>query len=100
MKYSEFSKIFLKEFVIEPPKCLDINNYAINLIIGKYLSYQIIQSLRFTKLEIFTVYIKTNLDNSFIGFTKSLIRVFFSLSQNLKKFLHICQFPSFKYLNS
>lgn len=42
MKYSEFTKIFLKKFVIELPKCLDINNYAINLIIGKYLSYQII----------------------------------------------------------
>ena len=58
--------MFFKELAIKEFKFLNISKYYIKLKIDKKLFYRLIYSLKFIKLEIFKIYIKTNLVNNFI----------------------------------
>ena len=66
MKYSNYNNIFLIENVAKLLKNTRINKYAIKLKEGKQLPIGLICSLRLVELEIFKIYIKTNLANGFI----------------------------------
>ena len=65
-KYSGFVKIFIKKLAAKLLKYLNINKYIINLELGKQLFYRPIYIFEPIKLEIFKIYIKTNLANKFI----------------------------------
>ena len=69
--YFDFLKIFCSYSTIELPKYTRINNYFINLLDNKELSYGLIYSLELSELEILQIYIKTNLTSSSIRFFKS-----------------------------
>ena len=69
--YFDFLKIFCSYSTIELPKYTRINNYLINLLDNKKLSYGLIYSLELSELEILQIYIKTNLTSSSIRFFKS-----------------------------
>ena len=70
-EYSNFSDIFLLDSVEELPEHTRINDYSINLLNNKQLTYGSIYSLRPMELEILKTYIKVNLDKGFIRPSKS-----------------------------
>ena len=53
-----------------------MNNLVIKLKKNKQLSFKLIYNLKLVELEILKIYIKTNLVNSFIWSSKSLVKVF------------------------
>ena len=55
-------------------KTININQHTIKLQKGQQSSYRPIYSLSLIKLKMFKTYIKTNLANDFIQFSKSLVR--------------------------
>lgn len=65
-KYSDYVDIFLFNLAIKLPKNTDMNKYTIELVKGKQLPYEQIQSLELGKLEILKIYIKTYLKTRFI----------------------------------
>ena len=75
-KYVEFADIYSKDLVAKLPKYIKINNHAINLIKGQYLSYWPIYSLKSVELEKLTTSIKTNFANSFY----KIFQIFFNYS--------------------
>ena len=66
------------------PKCLDLNKYIINLKKCKQLFYRPIYSHFFIKMKVFKAYLKTNLVNSFIWLSKSLVKAFILFIRKLK----------------
>lgn len=70
-KYIDFADIFSSNLAAKFPEYNGINNYTINLIIGKQSLYELIHSLESVKLETLKTYIKINLANSFIKSCKS-----------------------------
>lgn len=71
-KYANFADIFSKNLAVKLPKYIRNNNYAINWIKGKQLSYRLIYTLKSVEFEILKTYIKINLANSFLKRLKSL----------------------------
>ena len=71
-KYSDFSDVFFKKSAIVMLKYLDINEHVIDLEPGKQLFYRPIYSFGQVELEIFKIYIETNLTNRFIWSFKLL----------------------------
>ena len=74
VEYSDYSNVFLAENTAELPENTGINKHAIELEKGKQPLFGPIHSLKLVELEILKIYIKTNLANSFIWPSKSLIR--------------------------
>ena len=70
-KYSDFTNVFSKKSVVELLEHTKINNHAIDLEEDKQPPYGPIYSLGPVKLKILKTYIKTNLANGFICFSKS-----------------------------
>lgn len=74
-KHFNFIDIFSKKSTIKLFKHSVINKHLINLELGKQLPYKPIYSLGLIKLKTLKIYIKTNLANSFIYFSKFLAKV-------------------------
>lgn len=90
-KYLNFISIFLEKLAIKLPKYLKNNKYIITWKIGKESYYKLIDSLKPVKLEIFKIYIKTNLANIFIQTSQFSIEAFilFAIKLNINFFLYI-----------
>ena len=70
-EYSDFANAFSKKLAEVISKCIEINKHAIKYVNAKQLLYKPIYSLRPLEHEILKIYIKINLANSFICFSKS-----------------------------
>ena len=90
VKYSDYSNIFLAEYAIEFLENTGMNEHAIKLEKGKQLSFGFFYSLRLVELEIFKIYIKTNLANDFIQPFKSPARVFILFNKKPNRSLRLC----------
>ena len=75
-KYFDYSNVFLVKNIAKLAEYIKINDYTIELKKDKQLSFKLIYSLGLVKLETLKTYIKTNLANSFIWFSKSSINIF------------------------
>ena len=71
IEYSDYSNIFLTEYIAELPENNGMNEHAIKLKEGKQPPFGPIYSLKPVELETLKTYIKTNLVNSFIQLFKS-----------------------------
>ena len=65
-EYSNYSNIFLMEYIAELLENTKINEHVIKLKKEKQLFLRSIYSLKLVELEILKTYIKTNLANGFI----------------------------------
>lgn len=83
-EYLDYADIFLANFVMELPKDIDINDYAIKLVESKQLFYEPIYSLDPVELETLKTYIETHLKTGFIQPSKSPARasIFFKRKSN------------------
>ena len=79
-KYANFADVFSPKLAAEFPKPR-ISNHAIKLVNDRQLPYGLIYSLGPIELETLKVYIKNNLTNSFIRFSKSPVRAFILFNQ-------------------
>lgn len=70
LEYSNFVDVFCLKLVAEFPEHIKINNHTINLMNSKQLSYKPIYSLASIELKTLKTYIKTNIANRFIRFSK------------------------------
>ena len=82
-KYSDFIDVFSPKLALELPKHIGINDYTIKLVNDWQPSYGPIYSLRSIELKTLKTYIKTNLVNSFIRFSKSLARALIFFDKKL-----------------
>ena len=73
-EYSDYSNIFLMEYVAELLKNTKMNEHAIKLEEDIQQLFKSIYSLKPVKLETLKTYIKINLANGFIWSSKFLIR--------------------------
>lgn len=73
-EYTNYSNAFSTKNIIKLAKHTKINNYAIKLENNKQSLFHSIYSLGLVELKILKTDIKTNLVNSFIWFSKSLIK--------------------------
>ena len=89
-EYSNYNNIFLVENAIKLSENTEMNRYAIKLEKGKQPSFGFIYSLRLIMLETLKTYIKTNLVNNFIWFSKFLARVFILFDKKLDEILYFC----------
>ena len=74
-KYSDYNNIFLEENAAELLEKFGINKHAIKLEEDKQSLFRPIYSLSPVELKMLKTYIKTNLANGFICFSKSLTGV-------------------------
>ena len=83
-EYSDYNNVFSAENMTELPKHSEINEHAIELEEGKELLFGSIYSLSLVELEMLKTYIKTNLANNFIRFSKFLAKalIFFDQKPN------------------
>lgn len=65
-KYLDFANVFFEKLATMLLEHIEINNYSINLEVGKQPLYEPIYSLGSVELETLKIYIEINLDNSFI----------------------------------
>ena len=65
-KYSNFANVFSKKSVNTLPEQTGANKYTIELEKDKLPSFEPINGLELAELEIFKIYIETNLANGFI----------------------------------
>lgn len=65
-KYANYINIFFLDLTIELPKNTGINEYAIELVEGKWLLYDPIYVFSPVELETLKIYIKTHLKTWFI----------------------------------
>lgn len=72
-KYLDIISVFLSHFVVNLPEYTSINNYSINLIDNKKLSYSLIYNLKLVDLGYLRIYIKNNLANRYIKLFKFFI---------------------------
>ena len=70
-KYSDYNNIFSAENAVELPENTRMNEHTIKLEEDNQLLFRPIYSLGPIELETLKTYIKTNLANSFIYFSKS-----------------------------
>ncbi len=75
-KYIDFADIFLPKLAIKLPKYMRINDHTIKLVDNWQSLYGPIYSLGLVELETLKTYIKNNLTNSFIRFSKSSAKTF------------------------
>lgn len=72
-EYSNYSKVFLAEYVVELLEHNGMNDHAIKLKKGKQSLFSPIQNLEPVKLETLMTYIKINLANGFIQSFKTFV---------------------------
>lgn len=72
-EYLDFTNVFLKKSVVVLFKLTGDNEHEIKLEKNKQPFYKSIYSLEPVKLEIFKIYIETNLANGFIRPSKLLV---------------------------
>lgn len=65
-EYLDCADVFLQQLAAELSEQSNINQLAINIETGKQSPSKLIYSLKLIELDIFKIYIKTNLINSFI----------------------------------
>lgn len=70
MEWADFAHLSSIELAEILPKRKDINEHNIDLVDGKELPFKTICSLGLVELETQKIYIKSNLANDFIGFSK------------------------------
>ena len=97
-KYANFANVFLSKLVTELPEYTEINNHTIKLIDNEQLPYGLIYSLRPVKLEMLKIYLKNNLVNSSIRFSKSLFGVPIFFDKKLDRSLRL--FVDYQGLNN
>ena len=90
-KYANVANIFLLKLAIELLKYIEINNHALDLVNNWLSLYNPIYNLSPIELKILKAYIKNNLANSFIRFSKSLAKVFIYFNKKLNKNLRLCK---------
>ena len=83
IKYSDFADFFFLELASEFPKHTRINDHIIKLIDKQQLFYKPIYSLEPVELETLKTFIKINLANSFIKFSKFLAEALISIDKKL-----------------
>lgn len=69
-EYSDFTNVFSDKLAAILQEHIEINTHPINLEESKQLPYELIYSLKPVELKILKTYIKTNLANDFIRFSK------------------------------
>ena len=69
-KYSDFANVFLEKLANILPEQIGVNEHAIKLEKGKQPPYGPIYNLKPVELKTFKIYIKTNLANHFIQYSK------------------------------
>lgn len=89
-KCLDFADIILKKLAIELPKHFNINKHLRDLEPVKQLSYGPIYDLGPVKLRYLKTYIKTNLANSFIQFSKFLARAPLLFVKQPNNSFHLC----------
>ena len=82
-KYANFADVFSPKLVVELPKHIRINNYAIKLVDDLQLLYNPIYNFVSVELEILKAYIKNHLANGFIKPFKSLTTIFIVFDKKL-----------------
>lgn len=90
MEYSDFTNVFSQELALVLLKYTKINDYTIELIDKQQLPYGPIYSLGLVELEILKTYIKTNLVNDFIRYSKSLARALIFFDKKLDRSFQLC----------
>ena len=75
-KYFNYNNIILAENIIEFIEHIRMNNYIIKLEEDKQSFFKLIYSLGLIKLKMLKIYIKINLANGFIYFSKFFTRIF------------------------
>ena len=88
-KYSNYNNVFLVRNVAKFPKNTGINKQNIKLAKHKQLLFEPIYSLELIELETFKTYIKINLANGFIQFSKSLTNAFILFDKKLDESFHL-----------
>ena len=83
-KYIDFVDVFSSKLATKLPKHTGINDHAIELVDNWQPQYGSIYSLSLVELETLKVYIKNNLVNGFVRFSKSLAKalIFFNKKPN------------------
>ena len=76
IKYTNFANIFSSNLASKLLKHIEINNHAIELVIGQQLPYGPIYSLRPVELETLKAYIEINLASRFIRLSRLLASFF------------------------
>ena len=89
-KYSNYSNVFSAENAVELIENTRINEYIIKLKEDKQPLFGLIYSLEPVELEIFKIYIKTNLANSFIWPSKSPAGAFIFFDKKSDRNFHLC----------
>lgn len=89
-KYFNYSNVFSAENIAKLPKNFGINDHAIKLKKNKQPYFGLIYSLEPIELKMLITYIKTNLANSFIRFSKSSARVPIPFNQKRDRNLWLC----------
>ena len=89
-EYSDYSNVFLAEYIAELLENTGINKYAIELEKDKQLLFGPIYSLGPVELETLKTYIKTNLANSFIRSSKSPAGAPILFNKKPNKNLRLC----------
>lgn len=88
-KYADFSDIFFKKFTKIFSNCSNIYKNTIDKGPGKQPLYAPIHSFGLIEVENLKTYIKTNLANRFLQFSKSPTRVYIFFVQKSNKGLHL-----------
>ena len=89
-KYSDYSDVFLAEYVVKLPENTGMNEHAIELEEGKQPLFGPIYSLELVKIEILKTYIKTNLANGFIRLSKFPTEALILFNRKPNRSLHLC----------
>ena len=90
IEYFDFANVFFPELVSELSKHTMINDHAIKLVDDWQLLYKPIYSLKPVELETLKIYIKTNLANGFIKFSKSLVEASIFFNKKTHRSLQLC----------
>ena len=86
----DFANVFFEELVAVLPEYTKINTHAIDLEEGKQLFYGPIYSLGPVEIKTLKTYIETNLANTFICPSRSLVDALILFDQNVYGSLQLC----------
>ena len=89
-EYSNYSNVFLAEYVAKLPENIGMNEYAIKLEKDKQPPFGPIYSLGLIELETLKTYIKINLANGFIWPFKFSARALILFDRKLNGSLRLC----------
>lgn len=90
VEYSNYNNIFLTENITRFSEHIKIIDYAIKFKKSKQLLFRPIYNLGLIVLEIFRIYIETNIVNNFIWPFKFLTKVLTFFNQKLYRNFYFC----------